>query len=581
MRKTKIVCTLGPATDDESVIRALMLAGMNVARFNFSHQDHATHKVRVDQIKKLRKDLNLPVPLLLDTKGPEIRLGLFQNKRVELTKGQTFTLTTDEIMGDQNRVSVSFKGLPEDVNPGHHILIDDGLIELVVESKTKTDIVCKVVNGGPVSNNKGVNVPDVHVSLPFVSEKDEGDLLFGIENGFDMISASFTRSAADILEIRSILENNGGGNIKIYAKIENRDGVNNIDEILKVADGIMVARGDMGVEIPFEELPPIQKVLIKKANSAGKTVITATQMLDSMIHNPRPTRAEASDVANAIYDGTSAIMLSGETAAGAYPVEAVKAMARIATRAEADIDYDKRLRNRQDDGFYNVTNAISHATCTMAHDIGATAILTVTKSGNTARSISKYRPTCPIISCTPDEQVARQLNLCWGVTPLLTGEKKESDELFAAAVRSATEAGLLKNGDLVVITAGLPLGVSGTTNLIKVHIVGDILVSGTGIVHSSVCSTLCVCKTEAEALANFNDGDILVVPSATEAMRPLLKKAAGIVTEVGGASSFAAVTGLKLNIPVLVGAKDATSILRSGTTVTLDGTRGIVYFSAK
>lgn len=581
MRKTKIVCTLGPATDDVNVAKALMLAGMNVARFNFSHQDHATHKVRVDQIRKLRQELGLPIPLLLDTKGPEIRLGLFQNKKVELTKGQTFTLTTDEIMGDQNRVSISFKGLPEDVNAGNHILIDDGLIELIVESKTKTDIHCKVVNGGPVSNNKGVNVPDVHVSLPFVSEKDEGDLLFGIENGFDMISASFTRSAADILEIRSILENNGGSNIKIYAKIENRDGVNNIDEILKVADGIMVARGDMGVEIPFEELPAIQKVLIKKANAAGKVVITATQMLDSMIRNPRPTRAEATDVANAIYDGTSAIMLSGETAAGAYPVKAVEAMVRIAEHTEADIDYDKRLRNRQDDGFYNVTNAISHATCTMAHDIGASAILTVTKSGQTARSISKYRPTCPIIGCTPDEQVSRQLNLVWGVTPLQMEEKKDSDELFADAVQRATKAGLLKNGDLVVITAGVPLGISGTTNLIKVHIVGDILVSGTGVVHSTVCGTLCVCRTAEEAKQKFNPGDILVIPSATEELEPLLKKASGIVTEAGGSSSYAAVTGLNLDIPVIVGAKDATRVLRSGTTVSLDGNRGIVYFSAK
>ena len=581
MRKTKIVCTLGPATDDEPVARALMLAGMDVARFNFSHQDHATHKRRVDIIRKLRQELNLPIPMLLDTKGPEIRLGLFQDKKVDLTQGQTFTLTTDEIMGDRNRVSVSFKGLPQDVDPGRHILIDDGLIDLVVESKTNTDIICKVVNGGPVSNNKGVNVPGVHVSLPFVSEKDEGDLLFGIENGFDMVAASFTRTAADILEIRSILENNGGSNMKIIAKIENADGVHNIDDILRVADGIMVARGDMGVEIPFEELPPIQKVLIKKAYNAGKLVITATQMLDSMIKNPRPTRAEASDVANAIYDGSSAIMLSGETAAGAYPIEAVQAMARIAERTEADIDYDKRLRNRQEDDFYNVTNAISHATCTMAHDIGATAILTVTKSGKTARFISKYRPTCPIIGCTPDEQVYRQLNLSWGVTPLLTEEKKNSDELFADAVRRATDAGLLKNGDLVVITAGVPLGVSGTTNLIKVHIVGDILVSGTGIVHSTVCGTLCVCKTEEEAERKFNEGDILVIPSTSEALDPLLHKASGIVTESGGSSSHAAVIGLKRNIPVIVGAKDATSILRSGTAVSLDGTRGIVYFSGK
>ena len=581
MRKTKIVCTLGPATDDEAVLREIMLAGMDVARLNFSHQDHATHQTRIDMVKKLRKELNRPIPLLLDTKGPEIRLGLFQNKSVELAAGQTFTLTTDEILGDEHRVSISFKGLPEDVEPGRHILVDDGLIDLVVESKTITDIVCRVINGGKVSNNKGVNVPGVHVSLPFVSEKDESDLLFGIRNGLDLVAASFTRTAADILEIRSILENNGGKNIRIIAKIENADGVNNIDDILKVADGVMVARGDMGVEIPLEELPRIQKVLIKKGYNAGKLVITATQMLDSMIKNPRPTRAETSDVANAIYDGSSAIMLSGETAAGAYPVEAVRTMSRIAERTEADIDYDKRLKTRQDDDFYNVTNAISHATCTTAHDIGASAILTVTKSGRTARFISKYRPTCPIIGCTPDEQVYRQLNLSWGVIPLLTEEMTNTDELFAHAVKKATDTGLLKNGDVVVITAGVPLGVSGTTNLMKVHVVGDILVSGDGIVHESVCGTLCVCKDEPDAFNNFSDGDILVIPRTSDELMPLLRQASGIITEQGGVSSHAAVAGLKLNKPVIVGAKNATSILRSGTAVTLDGSRGIVYFSSK
>jgi pyruvate kinase len=576
MRKTKIVCTLGPATDDESIMREIMLAGMNVARCNFSHQDHAMHKMRVDMIKKLRDELKMPLPLLLDTKGPEIRLGLFKNKSVELQKGQKFTLTTESVEGDENRVSVSFKGLPDDVVKGTHILIDDGLIDMIVVEKNSVDILCTVVNGGEISNNKGVNVPGIHVSLPFVSEKDRDDLLFGIENGFDFVAASFTRTAADIIEIRSILENNGGGSIKIIAKIENADGVANINDILRVADGVMVARGDMGVEIPFEEIPRIQKELIKKGYTAGKLVITATQMLDSMMKNPRPTRAETTDVANAIYDGSSAIMLSGETAAGIYPVEAVKTMSRIAERTEADIDYKARLQKRESEDSSNVTNAISHATCTTAYDIGASAIITVTKSGRTARFISKFRPDCIIIGCTPDEQVYRQLNLSWGVKPLLTEEKTSTDELFDHAVKKAVDEGLLKSGDLVVITAGVPLGISGTTNLLKVHIVGDILVSGTGIVHESVCGNLCVCKTERDVIENFTGGDILVIHHASDDILPILSRASGIVAEQGGVASYAALIGLKLGIPVIVGAANATSILKSGTTVTLDGTRGIV-----
>ena len=581
MRKTKIVCTLGPATDNEVILRQIMLAGMNVARFNFSHQDHETHLMRAEMAKRLRKELKMSLPLLLDTKGPEIRLGLFKNKSVEIKAGQSFTLTTLETEGDENHVFISFKGLPDDVKQGTRILIDDGLIEMIVESKTKTDIVCNVVNGGKLSNNKGVNVPGVQISLPFISEKDTGDLLFGIKNDFDFVAASFTRTAADIIEIRSILENNGGSNIKIIAKIENADGVENIDAILKVSDGIMVARGDMGVEIPLEEIPRIQKELIKKAYNAGKLVITATQMLDSMMKNPRPTRAETTDVANAIYDGTSAIMLSGETAAGLYPVEAVRTMSKIAQCTESDIDYKKRLAKRDFEDSSNVTNAISHATVTTAHDIGAAAIVTVTKSGKTARFISKFRPACPIMGCTPDEQVYRQLNLSWGVIPVMTDEMTNTDELFDHSVKQAAESGLLKNGDLVVITAGVPLGVSGTTNLMKVHIVGDILVSGNGIGLGSICGNLCVCKSPEDAIQNFSEGDILVIHRTSDELMPILKQASGIIASHGGVSSHAAVCGLTLGIPVIVGATDATNILKSGTTVTLDSNRGIVYFCSK
>lgn len=577
MRKTKIVCTLGPATDKEEVVRQMMLSGMNIARFNFSHQTHEDHKRRSDILKKLRTELDLPIAFLLDTKGPEIRLGLFKNKSVELKEGQTFTLTTREVEGDNTIVSISFKGLPDDVCPGKHILIDDGLIDMIVVNTDQTDITCKVLNSGKLSNNKGVNVPGTRLSLPFVSEKDKGDLLFGIENGFDFVAASFTRTAADIIEIRSILENNGGSNIRIIAKIENSDGVDNIDEILKVSDGIMVARGDMGVEIPFEEIPRLQKILIKKAYNAGKLVITATQMLDSMTVNPRPTRAEVTDVANAIYDGTSAIMLSGETAAGKHPIEAVKTMSRIAECTEADIDYSKRLSQRRLEDTPNVTNAISHATCTTAHDLGAAAILTVTKSGQTARFISKFRPLCPIIGCTTDEQVYRQLNMSWGVVPVMTKEMENTDALFEHAVNSAVKKGLLHDGDLVVITAGVPLGVSGTTNLLKVQVVGDALVTGHGIVHSTICSNLCVCNNEEDAVKNFNDGDILVIPKTSNEIMPIIKKCSGIITEQDGAASHAAVVGLTLDLPVIVGAKGATQILKSGTTVILDGTRGIVF----
>lgn len=477
MSKTKIICTLGPATDNEDVLRAMILNGMSVARINFSHQDHDTHKKRIEMVKKLRKELDIPVALLADTKGPEIRTGQFDPPKVELTAGQTFTLRTTNCVGDQNGCSISYTGLPQDVSRGSKILIDDGLVELHVESCTDTEIVCTVVNGGTLSNNKGVNVPGVHLSLPLLSSQDRSDIRFAVENDCDFIAASFTRDARDLNIIRTELDRLGNHDIRLIAKIENAEGVANIDSILEVADGVMVARGDLGVEIPLEDIPVIQKLLIKKSFNAGKQVITATQMLESMMKNPRPTRAEISDVANAIYDGTSAIMLSGETAAGAYPVEAVKTMSKIADRTERAIDYTKRFRNREVDIFPNVTNAISHATCTTAHDLGAAAIITVTKSGTTARMISKYRPAVPIISCTTEPKVQRQMNLSWGVTPFMIDEKGNTDELFAAALEIATQHGLLKPGDLVVITAGVPVGTSGTTNMLRVYVVGDPVVN--------------------------------------------------------------------------------------------------------
>ncbi len=473
MRKTKIVCTLGPATDSEDVLREMMLAGMNVARLNFSHQTQAEHKARLNTVVKLREELRLPIATLLDTRGPEIRLGRFRNGKVKLTTGQTFTLTTVECFGDDQVASISYPHLPQDLWVGAEILIDDGLIRLRVTHLTDQEIQTEVIYGGTVSDRKGINLPGVPLSLPFLSRQDEADILFGIENGFDFIAASFTRRAADIEEIRSILRREGCHNIRIIAKIENYDGVHHIDEILQAADGLMVARGDMGVEIPLEEIPVLQKMLIKKAYRVGKQVITATQMLDSMMKNPRPTRAETTDVANAIYDGTSAIMLSGETAAGQYPVAAVKTMAQIAERTERDIDYVKRFRRRGITDPPNVTNAISHATVTTAHDLNAAAIITVTKTGQTARMISKYRPLSPILGCSVDPRVCRQLNLSWGVYPIVVSEQNSTDRLFNHAVDCAAAEGLVKGGETVVITAGVPLGISGTTNMMKVQTVKE------------------------------------------------------------------------------------------------------------
>ncbi len=471
MRKTKIVCTLGPATDNEDVLRQMMLAGMNVARCNFSHATYDEHRKRMDMIKKLRKEVGQPVAILLDTKGPEVRVKNFKDGRVTLEDGQLFTLTADEVEGTKDKVSVTYNRLYEDLEVGMRVLIDDGLIEMQVEQVDRTNIVCRVINGGTVSNHKGVNVPDVDLSMPYISDKDREDILFGISQDVDFIAASFVQKKEDILQLRRLLEKNGGSDIKIIAKIENAQGVTNIDDIIEVSDGIMVARGDMGVEIPYEEVPVIQKKIIKKVYRTGKQVITATQMLESMIKNPRPTRAETTDVANAVYDGTSAIMLSGETAAGSYPVEAVKTMVRIAERTEQDVDYRKRFYQSSRETDTDITNAICHASCTTALDLNAKAIVTVTKSGTSARMLAKYRPESDIISCATTEKVCRQLSLTWGVTPIVIKEEKEVFNLFDKAIQAAVKLKLLQTGDLTVITSGVPIGVSGTTNMMKVQIV--------------------------------------------------------------------------------------------------------------
>lgn len=575
IRKTKIVCTMGPNLFEKHLIAPLMKAGMNVARFNFSHGTYETHQHYYDEVCRIRDELGLPVATMLDTKGPEIRVRSFKNGHVTLQNGQLFTLTTDEVEGDEERVSITYKELPQDIAVGSSILIDDGLIGMQVERIDGADIVCRVLNGGVVSNNKGVNIPNAHLSMPFISEKDHQDILFAIKNGYDFIAASFTRCADDIMQIRHILQENNCHTINIIAKIENMEGVENIDEILRVVDGVMVARGDLGVEVPLEDVPSLQKKLIQRGIAAGKPVITATQMLDSMIKNPRPTRAEATDVANAIYDGTSAIMLSGESAVGAYPVEAVETMVRIALRAEADMDYIRRF-SRDTSASTDVTNAISHATVTSAHDLNASAIITVTKSGSTARILSRYRPACVIVGCTTEKHVWRQLALSWGTVPLMIAEESNTDDLFEHAVDAAVQNGLVHDGELVVLTAGVPLGISGTTNLMKVHVVGHLLSRGQGLHGGKVVAPLCVIRNLQKDAKNFNTGDVIVCHQTTREMFSMLRKSSAIVLEDDNPEGHGAIAGMSLDIPVIIGAKNATNILKSGAVVTVDGEKGTV-----
>lgn len=467
MRKTKIICTIGPASESVERLRELMLAGMNVARFNFSHGTHQEMREKYERVVRVREELELPVATLLDTKGPEIRLRDFEGGRTELIAGQKFTLTTEEVLGTSQRATITYKNLKNDIGVGTTILIDDGLIEMVVEEIAGEEIVCHVVNGGAVSNHKGVNVPGAVLSMPYISRTDREDILFGIELGYDFLAASFVRGKEDILEVRRILEEHNS-DMKVIAKIENMQGIQNLKEILEVSDGIMVARGDMGVEIPLEEVPILQKRMIKLANSQGKHVITATQMLESMIKNPRPTRAETTDIANAIYDGTTAIMLSGESAAGLYPVAAVKMMAKIAECAEQDINYRHRMHQMEEIDKTDITTAIAYATCSAAMDLNAAAIITVTMTGFTAQAIARFKPSCRVVACSINERAARQLNLLWGVNPVILRREETTDELFADAIEAVKKMGYVKEGDVVVITAGMPLGVAGTTNMIHV-----------------------------------------------------------------------------------------------------------------
>ncbi|WP_372638305.1 pyruvate kinase [Cohnella sp.] len=577
MRKTKIVCTIGPSSESLENTKKLIAAGMNVARLNFSHGDYEEHGNRIKAIRQACQELNKTVAILLDTKGPEIRLGKLKEEPIELVQGEYITLTTEEILGDITRVPVTYKDLPSDVNVGSTILIDDGLIGLTVIDIQGTEIKCQIVNSGQIKSKKGVNVPGVAISMPGLTEKDISDIKFGIEVGVDFIAASFVRRASDVLEIRELLERHDARHIHIISKIENQQGVDNLDEILEVSDGLMVARGDLGVEIPAEEVPLVQKLMIEKCNRAGKPVITATQMLDSMQRNPRPTRAEASDVANAIFDGTDAIMLSGETAAGKYPVESVETMARIAESAESALHYREIFTKQANAQQTSVTEAISQAVANSALDLEAKAIVTSTESGYTARMVSKYKPKSPIIAVTPVEQVLRRLQLVWGVIPVKGVSASTTDEMFEIAVQGALDSGIVRLGDTIVITAGVPVGRSGTTNLIKIHNVGELIAKGQGIGSQSTTGKIVIANSPEEANSKMTSGAILVAPSTDKEYMPAFEKAAAVITECGGITCHAAVVGLNLGIPVIVGVDNATKLLEDGMEVTLYAEHGVIY----
>lgn len=579
MRKTKIVCTIGPASESEEMLEKLILAGMNVARLNFSHGSHEEHGARIQRIREVSKRLNKIVGILLDTKGPEIRTHKMENDAIELATGQKIAISTTEVLGNNEVFSITYDKLIEDVTPGSIILLDDGLIELRVESidMEAGKIHTTIINAGTLKNNKGVNVPGVSVQLPGITEKDAQDILFGVEQDVDFIAASFVRRDSDVLEIRELLEKNGGSHIQIVPKIENQEGVDNIDKILEVSDGLMVARGDLGVEIPAEEVPLVQKKLISKCNQLGKAVITATQMLDSMQRNPRPTRAEASDVANAIFDGTDAIMLSGETAAGMYPVESVETMHKIAVRTEKAVDYHSvvgKLSKKRD---VNMTDAIGQAVAHTSLNLNVKAVLAPTESGHTAKMISKFRPGVPIIGVTSSPRPARQLTLVWGVYPIIGAKAHTTDEILETSIDESLEHGYVSHGDLVIITAGVPVGKAGTTNLMKVHVIGDMVAKGQGIGKTTAIGNAYVVKPGEIADPERAQGKILVTVGTDKEMVPAIENCAGLVAEEGGLTSHAAVVGLTLGKPVIVGVENATSLIEDEQEITIDAESGAIY----
>ena len=565
MRKTKIVCTIGPASESEEMLEKLMNAGMNVARLNFSHGSHEEHKARIDTIRKVAKRLNKTIGLLLDTKGPEIRTHNMKDGLIVLEKGKEVIVSMNEVEGTPEKFSVTYENLINDVNIGSYILLDDGLVELQVKeiNKDKGEVKCDILNTGELKNKKGVNLPGVKVNLPGITDKDADDIRFGIKENVDFIAASFVRRPSDVLDIRQILEEEKA-EITIFPKIENQEGIDNIEEILEVSDGLMVARGDMGVEIPPESVPMVQKDLIRKCNKLGKPVITATQMLDSMQRNPRATRAEASDVANAIYDGTDAVMLSGETAAGQYPEEAVKTMRNIAVSAEAAQDYKKLLSDRTKLVETSLVNAIGVSVAHTALNLNVKAIVAATESGSTARTISKYRPHSDIIAVTPSEKTARQCAIVWGVNPVVKEGRKTTDALLNNAVATAVETGRVSNGDLIIITAGVPTGEKGTTNMMKIHLVGDEIAKGQGVGRGSVVGHAIVADSASDLEGKDLSDKVIITNSVDETLVPYVEKAIGLITEENGITSPSAIIGLEKGIPTVVGVEQATKEIKNG-----------------
>ena len=578
LKKTKIVCTIGPSSEKPEILEELIKNGMNVARLNFSHGTHEEHLEKIKTIRKVRRKLNVPVAIMLDTKGPEIRTGNFDVDEVYLKPNDTFTLTTRDIIGNANIVSVSYKGLPNDVEVGSIIYIDDGLVQLeVTEIKDGTEVICKALNNGILSNHKGVNLPGSKTNLPSITPKDVDDIKFGIENDIDFIAASFVRKKEDVYDIRRVLEDHGGENIKIISKIESQEGVDNLDEIIEASDGIMVARGDLGVEIKTELIPIVQKQIIRKVNMASKPVITATQMLDSMIRNPRPTRAETTDVANAIIDGTDCVMLSGETAGGKYPVEAVNTMRNICITTELSDDFNKNVYETDISTLNNITNSIAKNTCDIAKELDAKAIISCTSSGNTSRVLSKFKPKTNIVAATTTERVARQLSVVWGVYPVVIQEAKETDELIERAIFASINGKYVNEGDLTVVTAGIPLGISGNSNLIKVHVIGDIITSGTGIGTKSVAGKVCLASTKKELEEKFEEGDIIVAKFTDSDITEFIEKASALVTEEGGLTSHTAISAVHFGIPAVVGAFNIRNLVKNGEIITVDPIGGVIY----
>ncbi|PZX06971.1 pyruvate kinase [Psychrobacillus insolitus] len=579
MRKTKIVCTIGPASESVEMLDNLIEAGMNVARLNFSHGNHEEHAVRIKRIREASEKAGKIVGILLDTKGPEIRTHKMENDAIELISGEAIDISMSEVLGNSERFSISYEKLIEDVQVGSIILLDDGLIELKVTNidANKGIISTYIENAGTLKNNKGVNVPGVSVQLPGITEKDAADILFGIEQEVDFIAASFVRRAKDVMEIRGLLESNNGAHIQIIPKIENQEGVDNIDEIIQVSDGLMVARGDLGVEIPAEEVPLVQKSLIHKCNIAGKPVITATQMLDSMQRNPRPTRAEASDVANAILDGTDAIMLSGETAAGMYPLEAVQTMDRIAKTTENAVDYRSIVTKLSKAREVNLTDAMGQAVAHTAINLKVKAVIAPTESGYTAKMISKFRPGVPIIAVTSSIIPSRKLTLVWGVYPIVGKKAYSTDEILEVAVEESILHQYVTHGDLVIITAGLPVGQAGTTNLMKVHVIGDMVAKGQGIGKSTAYGQAIIVHNAEELKGQDTTDRIIVTIGSDRDMVPAIENCKGLITEEGGLTSHAAVVGLSLGIPVIVGVHNATNLIKDGQELTIDAESGVIY----